>query len=100
MITAGVSVPVQIPSQGPPDLGPNYWPRLQWSSFFGLPPLGKFKIKVSCNEIVLLICNITTNRKSIIKYAILCWAGRSEQKNREWRLKEETKAKPLINSSV
>lgn len=47
VITAGVSVPVQIPSQGPPDLGPNYWPRLQWSSFFGLPPLGKLLMNIS-----------------------------------------------------
>lgn len=28
VITAGVSVPIQIPSQGP-DIGTNYWPRLQ-----------------------------------------------------------------------
>lgn len=40
VITAGVSVPIQIPSQGP-DIGTNYWPRLQWSSFFGLPTLGE-----------------------------------------------------------
>lgn len=32
----GVSVPIQIPAQG----SENYWPRLQWSSFFGLPTLG------------------------------------------------------------
>lgn len=35
VISAGVSVPVQIPAQGA-DLGSNYWPRIQWSTFFGL----------------------------------------------------------------
>ena len=43
VITAGISVPIQIPSQGP-DIGTNYWPRLQWSSFFGLPTLGEFNL--------------------------------------------------------
>lgn len=37
VISAGVSVPVQIPSQTP-DLAGNYWPRLQWSQLFGFPP--------------------------------------------------------------
>jgi len=37
VISAGVSVPVQIPSQTP-DLTGNYWPRLQWSQLFGFPP--------------------------------------------------------------
>lgn len=36
VISAGVSVPVQIPSQGP-ELTSNYWPRLQWSQLFGFP---------------------------------------------------------------
>lgn len=36
VISAGVSVPVQIPSQGP-DLASNYWGRLQWSQLFGFP---------------------------------------------------------------
>ena len=37
VISAGVSVPVQIPSQTP-DLTSNYWPRIQWSQLFGFPP--------------------------------------------------------------
>lgn len=38
VISAGVSVPVQISSQNVSDLtGSNYWPRLQWSSIFDLP---------------------------------------------------------------
>jgi hypothetical protein len=36
VITAGISVPVQIPNHSS-DLGSNYWPRIQWSSLFGLP---------------------------------------------------------------
>lgn len=51
VITAGVSVPIQIPSQGS-DIGTNYWPRLQWSSFFGLPTLGEFmlaKLFIKCD---------------------------------------------------
>lgn len=37
MISAGVSVPVQIPSHTT-ELGTSYWPRLQWSTLFGLHP--------------------------------------------------------------
>jgi len=38
VISAGVSVPVQISTQNVSDLaGSNYWPRLQWSSIFSLP---------------------------------------------------------------
>lgn len=38
VISAGVSVPVQISTQNVSDLtGSNYWPRLQWSSIFNLP---------------------------------------------------------------
>lgn len=38
VISAGVSVPVQISTQNVSDLtGSNYWPRLQWSSILNLP---------------------------------------------------------------
>lgn len=37
VISAGVSVPVQIPSQTPDSMS-NYWPRIQWSQLFGFPP--------------------------------------------------------------
>lgn len=44
VISAGVSVPVQISTQNVSDLtGSNYWPRLQWSSIFNLPTKLLFK---------------------------------------------------------
>lgn len=59
VITAGVSVPIQIPSQGS-DIGTNYWPRLQWSSFFGLPTLGTL-LGHSNNA---SLCTLKTNENS------------------------------------
>lgn len=92
VITAGVSVPIQIPSQGS-DIGTNYWPRLQWSSFFGLPTLGESRHSQPPKDRARhfnLFVSFSSNRcrKSIflLQHAIMLRAWRSKQKDWERRL--------------